>query len=83
MGIDTRFTDVGEHIRARIGALRAQDERTSLVDDEPCCVYGLVTRATLDNLAKDVEEVKSRVGALLWGVSGAVLLDLLMRLSGR
>ncbi|MDP9350000.1 MAG: hypothetical protein M3P51_00420 [Chloroflexota bacterium] len=74
---------MGEKIKQRLRVLRAGDEHPALVDDEPCCVYGLVTRATLDNLAKDVEEVKGRVGALLWGVGGAVLLDVLMRLSGR
>lgn len=58
-------------------------ERPSALDDDPCCVYGLMTRATLDNLAKDVDELKTRVNALLWGVGTTVVIDVFMRLAGQ
>ncbi len=70
------------------GLLRPRDgdeknQHPSGVDEHPGCVYEVVTRTMLEGLAKDVEEVKSRVNALLWGVGGAVLLDVIMRVGGR
>lgn len=77
---DTGLLSVQERLRQRLRA--GEKEARPELDEGPCCVYGLITRSSLDALAKHVEEVKSRVNALLWGVSGAVLLDVLLRLVG-
>jgi len=76
---------VGERVARRLRLLREERgaERPSALDDDPCCVYGLMTRATLDNLAKDVDELKTRVNALLWGVGTTVVIDVFMRLAGQ
>jgi hypothetical protein len=76
---------VGERVARRLRLLRPEPkvELPSALDDDPCCVYGLMTRTTLDNLAKDVDELKTRVNALLWGVGSAVLIDIVMRLAGQ
>jgi hypothetical protein len=79
--------DPAESIKARLRLLRSsereQRERRAPISDEPCCAYGLVTRTKLESLAQDIEEIKSRVNALLWSVGGAVLLDVVTRLVGR
>lgn len=49
------------------------------VDDKPRSVYELVTRQMLEQVKDDVNEVKGRVNTLLWLVTGAMLIELLMR----
>ena len=76
--------DLEGRLKARLRVLGGKDDRDERqIDEGPCCAYGLVTRALLDELAKDVEEIKGRVNTLLWGMGAAVLLDVVMRLAGR
>lgn len=70
-----------ERLKSRLHLLDSKERRE--LDEGPCCVYGLITRGALDNLAKEVQEVKNRVNTLLWGVAGITLLDALMRLAGK
>ncbi|MDQ3856532.1 MAG: hypothetical protein M3281_09095 [Chloroflexota bacterium] len=46
------------------------------IDEGPCCVYGLMTR-------KSLEELTRRVNMLLWGVGAAIVIDTVMRIAGR
>ena len=50
------------------------------VDDRPRSVYEIVTRKMLEELKEDLGEVKGRVNTLLWLVTGAVVLEMVMRL---
>ncbi len=50
------------------------------VDEDPCCAYELITRMRLDDLAKDVDEMRSRIEMLLWGVVGTVVIEIVLRL---
>lgn len=54
-----------------------------VVDDAPCCVYGLVTRKSLECLQDDVNEIKARINTLLWTLAGTIGLEVLLRLTGR
>lgn len=79
----------------RIAALNAQqrlkgrlrppnsDKSQQTVDDSPCCVYGLVTRKVLENMQKDVDEIKLRINALILTLGGTVALEVLLRLVGK
>lgn len=51
-----------------------------VVDERPRSVYEVVTRQMLEELKREVGEVKGRVNTLLWMVAGAILLDLVARL---
>lgn len=71
-----------ERVKAKLRVLAAPDQKEA-VDEGPCCVYGLVTRGSLDHLSQQVAELKGRVNTLLWGAGGAVLLDILARMAGK
>jgi hypothetical protein len=49
------------------------------IDERPQSVYELITRQMLNDLRADLDEIRSRVNALLWLTVGAVLLDFVMR----
>lgn len=73
------IASAGDRVRQR---LRPKAEPAPLLDEKPCCVYGLVTRTCLENLVREVEDLKRSVNTLLWGAGAAVLLDVVMRLAG-
>lgn len=52
-----------------------------VVDERPRSVYELVTRQMLEELKREVGEVKGRVNTLLWMVAGAIVLDVVVRLT--
>jgi hypothetical protein len=43
-------------------------------------VYEVVTRQMLEELKREVGEVKGRVNTLLWMVAGAIVMDVVVRL---
>lgn len=49
------------------------------LDEHPHSVYEVVTRQMLEQVKADIAEVKGRVNALIWTVTGAMLLELVMR----
>ncbi|MBI3965045.1 MAG: hypothetical protein HY329_05355 [Chloroflexi bacterium] len=53
------------------------------VDLAPCSAYELLTRSRLEEVAREVAEVRSRVNSLLYGLMATVLALLLERLVGR
>jgi hypothetical protein len=62
---------------------RARRERDSVrVDLSPASAYEAVTRQMVEALADDLREIKSRLNGLLWMVAGAIVIDLVIRLSG-
>ncbi len=53
----------------------------AIVDERPRSVYEVVTRQMLEELKREVGEVKGRVNTLLWMVAGAIVLDVVVRLT--
>jgi hypothetical protein len=52
------------------------------IDLTPKSAHEAITRQMVTDLAADVAEIKSRVNAVLWVVSSAVAVDVVMRLAG-
>lgn len=52
----------------------------SAIDERPRSVYEVVTRQMLEELKREVGEVKGRVNTLLWMVAGAIVMDVVVRL---
>ena len=75
MKVGTRV--LGRHGVVGEGVGREEDGR--VVDERPRSVYEVVTRQMLEELKREVGEVKGRVNTLLWMVAGAILLDLVAR----
>ena len=62
---------------------RARADRESVrVDLSPASAYEAVTRQMVEALADDLREIKSRLNGLLWMVASAIVIDLVIRLSG-
>jgi hypothetical protein len=62
---------------------RARDQRDSVrVDLSPASAYEAVTRQMVEALADDLREIKRRLDGLLWMVAGAIVIDIVIRLSG-
>ncbi len=53
-----------------------------LVDLEPGCTYGVVTRQMVNDLHEELRAIRSRMDSLFSIVVGAIALDLLLRLAG-
>lgn len=52
------------------------------LDLRPGCVYGVVTRERVDDLTNELREIKSRLNYLFSLVAGAIIIDVLLRISG-
>jgi hypothetical protein len=62
---------------------RRRAERDSVrVDLSPASAYEAVTRQMVEALADDIREIKGRLNGLLWMVAGAIVIDIVIRLSG-
>jgi hypothetical protein len=62
---------------------RARAEREFVrVDLSPASAYEAVTRQMVEALADDLREIKGRLNGLLWMVAGAIVIDIVIRLSG-
>jgi hypothetical protein len=62
---------------------RRQRERDSVrVDLSPASAYEAVTRQMVEALADDLREIKGRLNGLLWMVAAAIVIDIVIRLSG-
>jgi hypothetical protein len=70
--------------------MREEDERRRRraerepvrVDLSPASAYEAVTRQMVEALADDIREIKGRLNGLLWMVAGAIVIDIVIRLSG-
>ena len=51
------------------------------VDLAPASTYEVVTRQMVERLTDDLAEIKSRLDGLLFMVAGAIVLDLVIRLT--
>jgi hypothetical protein len=72
-----------EVIRKEEERRRAQREHESArVDLSPASAYEAVTRQMVEALADDLREIKGRLNGLLWMVAGAIVIDIVIRLSG-
>jgi len=62
---------------------RTRADRESVrVDLSPASAYEAVTRQMVEALADDLREIKRRLDGLLWMVAGAIVIDIVIRLSG-
>lgn len=52
------------------------------LDLRPGCVYGVVTRERVDDLTNELREIKARINYLFSLVAGAIIIDVLLRISG-
>lgn len=59
------------------GRARKQSWQPDL-EEQPCCVYELVTRTRLHELGGDVEEVRDRINTLFWSILGTILIDIML-----
>jgi hypothetical protein len=70
-------------LRRAIAGWRAAGQPTSpTVDLAPKSTHEAITRQMVEDLARDLAEVKTRVNALLFLVAGSVLVSLALRLAG-
>ena len=70
-----------EPLRRAIDGLRAAGDPALAVDLAPKSAHEALTRQMVSDLAADLSEVKSRVNAMLWLVAGAVVVDVVIRLT--
>ena len=72
--------------QARAEALRGQIRRWRReeggVELRPASAYEAVTRQMVEALAEDLREIKGRLNGLLWMLSGAIVIDVVIRLAG-
>lgn len=52
------------------------------LDLRPGCVYGVVTRERVDELAAELAEIKSRLNQLFTLIVGGIVVDVLLRIAG-
>lgn len=52
------------------------------LDLRPGCVYGVVTREKVDELAAELTEIKSRLNQLFTLIVGGIVVDVLLRIAG-
>jgi hypothetical protein len=62
--------------------LLAQRDGRSRVDLEPGCAYGVVTRQMVEDLMHELREIRGRINQLFSLTVGAIILDVLFRISG-
>jgi hypothetical protein len=70
-----------ERLRRAIDGLRAAGEPVSTIDLAPKSAHEALTRQMVSDLAADLNEVKTRVNAMLWLVAGAVVVNVVLRLT--
>lgn len=68
--------------RPGVARLRQVVERRGGLRAEPGSAYELLTRQMVEQLTRDLAEVRRRVDQLFTTVVGAILLELLLRLWG-
>ena len=75
-----------ERVRAAVRRWR-RGGREPRSDEEgavlrPGSAYEAVTRQMVEDLGREIGEIKGRLNGLLFMVAGAIVLDVLLRLSG-
>jgi hypothetical protein len=77
-----RRTRSGEELRARLRALHERDDRAPApLDLDPRSAYELLTRQMVSALADELREIRQRVNGLIFLTIGAVLADIVMRVT--
>ena len=59
-----------------------EEEEMSGVTMAPGSVYEAVTRQMVEDLRREIGEIKARLNGLLFMVAGAVVVDVALRLTG-
>ncbi len=68
--------------RAIAGWRAAGQPPAETIDLAPKSTHEAITRQMVEDLARDLAEVKTRVNALLWLVAGSILVSAALRLAG-
>ena len=70
-------------LRRAIAGWRASGQPPAeTIDLSPKSTHEAITRQMVEDLARDLAEVKTRVNALLWLVAGSILVSAALRLGG-
>ena len=72
-------------LRRAIAGWRAAGQTRPLpeaIDLSPKSTHEAITRQMVENLARELAEVKTRVNALLWLVAGSIVVSAALRLAG-
>jgi len=76
-------TDPATALRTQIHRIRAgPSSAPPPLNLAPASAYEALTRQMVEDLADDLAEIKGRLNGLLWMVASALLLDLIVRLTG-
>ena len=70
-----------ERLRRAIDGLHLAGEPVTAIDLAPKSAHEALTRQMVSDLAADLSEVKNRVNAMLWLVAGAMVVDVIARLT--
>ena len=62
--------------------LRARNDGGTALEREPATVYEVVTRQKVEELAREVRDLRRRIDTMLLMVLAAIVVDLALRLSG-
>ena len=72
----------GEELRTQLRALHERHDRASEpLDLDPRSAYELLTRQMVSALADELREIRQRVNGLIFLTIGAVLADIVMRVT--
>ena len=52
------------------------------MSDEQPSVFEAITRQMVESVADELREIRRRVDGLLWMLAGAIVVDLVLRLTG-
>jgi hypothetical protein len=70
-------------LRRAIAGWRASGQAPAeAIDLAPKSTHEAITRQMVEDLTRDLAEVKSRINALLWLVAGSILVSAALRLAG-
>ena len=74
----------GQELRERLRAARpgAREREAERIDLDPHSAYELLTRQMVGDLAEQLREIRLRVNGLLFVTVGAVVADVVLRLTG-
>ncbi len=57
-------------------------EEPAGIDLSPGSAYEAVTRTMVDELSKDVKEIRGRIDAIFWLIAGSIVAELVLRAIG-
>jgi hypothetical protein len=62
--------------------IRSRSAATHKLDSEPGTVYEVITRQMVEDLGRELRDLRKRIDTLLFVVISAIIVDIAMRLTG-